>query len=74
MLVADTVANLLFFAPLQIITQGGPLNATNLAMYDIYNQALNDGATDVASAELMVLLVITVVVVVLDFRLLRPKA
>jgi multiple sugar transport system permease protein len=73
-LVADTVANLLLFAPVQIITQGGPLNATNLAMYDIYNQALVNGATDVASAELMMLLVITVLVVIVEFRFLRPKA
>jgi multiple sugar transport system permease protein len=72
-LVADTVANLLLFAPVQILTQGGPLNATNVAMYDIYNQALLNGATDVASAEMMVLLLITVVVVVVQFHFLRPK-
>lgn len=38
-LVADTVANFLLFAPVQVLTRGGPAEATNLIMFEIYRQA-----------------------------------
>jgi multiple sugar transport system permease protein len=73
-LVADTVANLVLFAPAQIITTGGPLNATNLLMYSIFQQAYTNSATNLAAAETLVLVVASLIVVVLEFRFLRPRA
>lgn len=35
-LVADTAANMLLFAPIYILTQGGPQGTTNLLMYEAY--------------------------------------
>ena len=73
-LVADTVANFVLFAPIQILTQGGPQGSTNLLMYDIFNRSyvLTDPYT--ASAQLVVLLLIMISIVLVQFRLLRdPK-
>ncbi len=72
-LVADTVANLVLFAPVQILTSGGPLNATDLLMYDIYNQAYVAQLTNIAAAETLVLIVISLVIVIIEFRLLRSR-
>lgn len=72
-LVADTVANLVLFTPIQILTNGGPLNATDVLMFDAYNQAYVALNTNVAAAETLVLVVISLVIVVLEFRLLRAR-
>jgi len=72
-LVADTVANLVLFTPVQILTSGGPLNTTDLLMYDIYNQAFSGMLTNIASAETLVLVVISLVVVIIEFRLLSSR-
>ncbi|WP_431246570.1 carbohydrate ABC transporter permease [Leifsonia xyli] len=70
-LVADTVSNLLVFAPVQILTKGGPQGATNLLMYDIYNRAYTLGDLNKAQAEVIILVLLTVAIVALQFRLLR---
>lgn len=69
-LVADTVANFLVFAPVQILSGGGPEGATNLIMHDIYERAYVTRDLPAASAETLILLVIIVVVVGVQFRLL----
>lgn len=38
-LVADTVVNFLFFAPVYIITRGGPMGSTELLMFEAYRAA-----------------------------------
>jgi multiple sugar transport system permease protein len=70
-LVADTVSNLLVFAPVQILTKGGPNASTNLMMYDIFNSAYVIGDVHTAQAEAMLLVAVTLVVVAAQFRLLR---
>ncbi len=72
-LVADTVSNFLVFAPVQILTKGGPQGATNLLMYDIYNRAYALGDLNKAQAEVIILVLITIAVVALQFRLLRSE-
>ncbi len=72
-LVADTLANLVLFAPVQILTSGGPLNATDLLMYDIYNEAYVGQLTNIASAETLVLVLLSLVIVIIEFRLLRSR-
>jgi multiple sugar transport system permease protein len=70
-LVADTVANLVLFAPVQILTSGGPLNATNLLMYSIYQEAFTDSAVNLADAETIILVLVSLIIVTLEFRILR---
>jgi multiple sugar transport system permease protein len=70
-LVADTVSNLLVFAPVQILTKGGPNGNSNLLMYDVYTRAYAIGDIHVAQAEVVVLVALTIVIVAAQFRLLR---
>lgn len=73
-LVANTVANFVLFAIVQVLTSGGPEGSTNLIMFDIYEQAytLNDRST--AAVETMILLGIMLCFVAIQFWLLRePK-
>ena len=39
--IANTTANFLLFAPIQIATEGGPQGSTNVLMYEAYKSALN---------------------------------
>lgn len=70
-LIACTVGSFLIFAPVQLLTKGGPNGATNFIMYDIYNRAylLND--LGVGQAEVVVLMLLLSVIVAIQFRLLR---
>lgn len=70
-LVADTVSNLLVFAPVQILTKGGPSGTTNLMMYDVYNRAYAIGDLHTAQAEVILLVAVTLIIVALQFRLLK---
>ncbi|MHC6222801.1 carbohydrate ABC transporter permease [Arthrobacter sp. MMS24-S77] len=72
-LVADTVSNFLIFAPVQILTKGGPSGSTNLLMYDIYTRAYTLGDLSKAQAEVIILVLVTLVIVALQFRLLRSS-
>ena len=72
-LVADTVSNFLVFAPVQILTKGGPNGSTNLLMYDLYTRAYTFGDINKAQAEVVILVLITVVIVALQFRLLKTE-
>ena len=70
-LVADTVANFVLFAPVQILTAGGPEKQSNFLMYDIFHKSYELSDPYEASAELVVLLVIMIAIVAVQFRLLR---
>jgi multiple sugar transport system permease protein len=72
-LVADTVSNFLVFAPVQILTKGGPNGSTNLLMYDLYTRAYTFGDINKAQAEVVILVLITVAIVAVQFRLLRSE-
>ncbi|MCU1439971.1 MAG: transporter permease [Rhodoglobus sp.] len=72
-LVADTVANFLVFAPVQILTRGGPEGATNLVMFEIYSRAYQYGDLSLAAAETVLLVLIVLAIVTLQFRLLPGK-
>jgi multiple sugar transport system permease protein len=72
-LVADTVANFLTFAPIQILTQGGPQRSTRLIMYDIYDRAYNVGNTNIAEAEVVLLLIVMVLITAVQFRLISRE-
>jgi ABC-type sugar transport system permease subunit len=73
-LVADTVSNFLIFAPVQILTKGGPNGSTNLLMYDIFTRAYTFADINKAQAEVVILVLITVVIVAVQFRMLRTES
>lgn len=72
-LVANTVGNFLVFAPVQILTRGGPEGSTDLIMYRIYQQAFLLGDPSLAQAQVVLLILFMVLVVAVQFRLLKPK-
>lgn len=72
-LVADTVANFLVFAPVQILTKGGPQGSTNLIMNEVYTRAFLSGDKGSAAAATVVLVSLVLVIVLLQFRLMSDK-
>ncbi|HEY6762663.1 MAG TPA: sugar ABC transporter permease [Baekduia sp.] len=70
-LVADTVANFVLFAPIQVLTKGGPEGSSNLLMYDVYHNAFDLSDPHTAAAELVLLLILMLAIVSVQFRLLR---
>ena len=69
-LVADTIANLLLFAPVQILTKGGPNGSTDVIMNDVFERAYVQGDVGGAAAATLVLVAIALVIVIIQFRLL----
>nr|WP_158307296.1 sugar ABC transporter permease [Kribbella flavida] len=72
-LVACTVGSFLAFAPVQILTKGGPDNSTTLLMYDVYTNAYQVGDLGVAQAEVVVLMALLAVIVAFQFRMMREE-
>lgn len=72
-LVADTVINFTLFAPIYLLTRGGPQLSTHLVMYEAWRRGLVYGDIGIASAIISVLLIIVIVFVVFEFYLLRPQ-
>lgn len=73
-LVADTVSNFLLFVQVQLLTNGGPNGATNLLMFEIYQQAFTFADTRTAAAGTLVLLAIMGVIVAVQAQLLKGGA
>ncbi|ANT54281.1 carbohydrate ABC transporter permease [Mesorhizobium amorphae] len=72
-IVADTVAAFLLFAPIAILTRGGPGGSTQLVMFDVYQQAYFFNDVSLAAAEGLTLMVIMMVIVLIQFRLLSRE-
>ncbi|RFC70850.1 sugar ABC transporter permease [Streptomyces sp. AcE210] len=72
-LVADTVSNFLVFAPVQLLTGGGPEGSTNLLMYDVFRRAYSVGDIHYAQAEVVLLVTLTLAVVAVQYRLMQGK-
>jgi multiple sugar transport system permease protein len=71
--VADTVANFLLFAPMYILTNGGPQNSTNVLMNESFNSAFIYSDMGRASAIVIILLVLLLIVLLTEFKLLKAK-
>ena len=70
-LVADTAANFLLFAPVYIVTNGGPNGATQLLMFEAYQTAfsyLNHGRSLAIST---IILAIVLAIAMVELRLFR---
>ncbi len=72
-LVANTVANFLIFAPVQILTAGGPEGSTDLIMNTVYTQAFIISDPESAAASTVVLVGVVLLIVILQFRLMRAE-
>lgn len=72
-LVSDTIVNLFLFAPVWILTRGGPELSTNLVMYDAYRRGVVWGDLGAMAAMIVVLLFVTSAVVALEFFVLRTN-
>ena len=70
-LVADTAINFLFFAPVYILTNGGPAGNTRVLMYMAYRAAFIDSDPGRSLAICTLLLGIIALVVAVEMRLLR---
>jgi multiple sugar transport system permease protein len=73
-LVADTVANFLVFAPVQILTNGGPQETTNLIMAEIYARTFDYGDVKGGAAETVILASAVLIVVLIQFRMMRGRS
>jgi len=70
-LVATTISNFLVFAPVLILTRGGPVGSTSLLMYDIFVRAYSFGDVGRANAGVFILVLLMITAVSLQFFLLR---
>lgn len=69
--VACTVANFLLFAPMYILTKGGPQGSTNVLMNESFNSAFIYSDMGRATAIVTVLLILILLIIAAQFRLLR---
>ncbi len=70
-LVANTSANMLLFAPTKLITEGGPQNSTNVLMYEVYKSAFRNGNMSRAGAITAILLVLVILLVIGQFKMMN---
>jgi len=77
LVVTQTIAGLQNFAQIQVLTQGGPGNATTTLIFNLYQRAFGNGVPDFgrASVAAIVLILIVAAITALQFRVLsRDKA
>lgn len=72
-LVSATVANLTLFVPPYLLTRGGPQESTNMLMYDAWERGFIYSDFGASAAMVIILLAISLVVVAVEFALLRPR-
>ena len=70
-LVTATVSNFVVFAPIQMLTKGGPEGSTTTLMYESYRQTFTLGNAPVGAAQVVVLTAIMLAVVWGQFALMR---
>ena len=75
-LVADVTINFLLFAPIFMLTNGGPRGSTNVLMYEAYKSGFAFGDMGRAMAIVVCIVAMLLIIVGLQFRLLssgRPS-
>ena len=72
-IVADTMINLFMFAPVYMLTGGGPEGSTDTLMYEAYRSAFKYANYSRSYAIVTVLLLITFIVIGAQFYLLRDR-
>lgn len=71
--IANTTANFLLFAPIQIATEGGPQGSTNVLMYEAYKSAFVYSNRPRQACIVTILLVIIILVCFIQNRCLKEK-
>jgi multiple sugar transport system permease protein len=72
-LVADVSINFLLFAPIFMLTQGGPADSTDVLMYEAYKSGFIFGDMGRAMAIIVVVVILLLVIVGLQFKLLSNR-
>ncbi len=67
------INSLQVFDPIYVLTQGGPVNSTNVLTFDIYQTAFQFGRAGAASAMAILLLVVLAVVVTIILRVVSEE-
>jgi multiple sugar transport system permease protein len=71
--VSDTVSNFLMFAPLEILTKGGPDGSTDFLVYYAYSHAFSMNQMAIGQAASVILLIIVMAFVAIELRLMRTE-
>lgn len=71
--IANTTANFLLFAPIQIATEGGPQGSTNVLMYEAYKSAFKYSNRPRQACIVTILLVIIILVCVVQNRCMKER-
>ena len=71
--VSVTIANMLLFSPMYILTNGGPSQSTNVLLLESYNSAFLYSDMGRSTSIVVVMLIITSLIVAVEFKLLKPK-
>lgn len=61
------------FGQVDILTQGGPQNATNFIVYSIYREAFTNYQFGSASAQAIILFIIILIMTIIQFKLGERK-
>ena len=71
--ISDTMINLFMFVPVYMLTGGGPQGSTNVLMYEAYKSAFKYSNYGRSYAIITVLLLLTCVIIGLQFWFMRDK-
>lgn len=72
-LIIAVIGSFQTFGQIDLLTSGGPNNATNLIVYSIYQQAFSYGHFGFASAQAIVLFIVILIVTIIQFRVGERK-
>lgn len=73
LLITGVIGSFQVFAPMFVITQGGPLDSTNVVVYEIYNRAFRDFRMGYASAQSWVLFAIIMAATLIQLFYMRRR-
>lgn len=73
LLVISLIGALQTFGQIHLLTQGGPMNATNVLVYNMYLEAFRDYRFGTGSAQALFLFFVVLIVTLLQFRFLEKK-
>lgn len=71
--ITDTILNFLVFEPVYVLTQGGPMESTNLLMYEVYRTIIGYGQIYRGAAVAIIALLIIAGFVSVEFLIIQPK-
>lgn len=71
--VSDTVANMLLFVPMYILTNGGPNNSTDVLMFEAYKSAFTYSDMGRSYAIVTILIILISIVIGTQFKLLQRR-